>query len=97
MILGSSCSSGASRQTNWTLHIPDLDTGPPYQPPSLPTGPVPVSRVLQLSDLHLQLNYRSDLNMQPRPQVSLSLQCGVCSGLQVSHLLSVLPSLHLPQ
>ena len=55
--IGSSCSSGASRQTNWRLDIADLDNVPPYQPPALPSSPVPMSRVLHLSDLHLQLNY----------------------------------------
>lgn len=39
------------------LDIPDLDNVRPYQPPALPSSPVPVSRVLHLSDLHLQLNY----------------------------------------
>ena len=55
--IGSSCSSGASRETNWRLDIADIDNVPAYQPPVLPSSPVPVSRVLQLSDLHLQLNY----------------------------------------
>ena len=56
MVLGPGCSQGASRPTDWTLDIPELDNVPPLAPPPLPS-PGPVTRILQLSDLHVQANY----------------------------------------
>ena len=55
-MLGSGCSQGASRPTDWALDIPDLDNVPPYAPPPAPSDG-PVTRILQLSDLHIQANY----------------------------------------
>ena len=56
MVLGSGCSQGASRPTDWSLDIPELDKVPPYTPPPAPSSG-PVTRILQLSDLHIQANY----------------------------------------
>ena len=56
LVLGSRCSQGASRPTDWALDIPDLDNVPPYAPPPAPSDG-PVTRILQLSDLHIQANY----------------------------------------
>ena len=56
LVLGSGCSQGASRPTDWALDIPDLDNVPPYAPPPAPSDG-PVTRILQLSDLHIQANY----------------------------------------
>ena len=56
-MLGPSCSEGASRKTDWKLDIPDLDNVPPYSPPIPPLNVKNFSKILHLSDLHVQKNY----------------------------------------
>ena len=56
MVLGPGCGQGASRPLDWALDIPELDVVPPYKPPPAPSDG-PVTRILQLSDLHIQANY----------------------------------------
>ena len=56
MVLGPSCAQGSSR-FDWSLDIPDLDNIPPYKPPKVPTNLEKVSKVLQISDPHIQVNY----------------------------------------
>ena len=56
MVLGPGCGQGASRPLDWALDIPELDVVPPYKPPPAPSDG-PVTRILQLSDLHIQTNY----------------------------------------
>ena len=59
MLLGDSCSQDASQATDWTLDLPELDLTPPYNPPAPPAWDTVThkTKVLHLSDLHVQLNY----------------------------------------
>ena len=59
MLLGDSCSQDASQATDWTLDLPELDLTPPYNPPATPAWDTVThkTKVLHLSDLHVQLNY----------------------------------------
>jgi len=59
MLLGSSCSRGASHVTNWTLNLPTLNLPPPSPPHTTPAwdSVKKKTKVLHISDLHVQLNY----------------------------------------
>merc|ERR1719347_516960 len=56
MLLGPTCSSGASRNTSWSLDIKELDKDPGTCDVEEPDN-VETYQVLHLSDLHVQVNY----------------------------------------
>ena len=80
-MLGPSCSEGASRKTDWKLDIPDLDNVPPYSPPIPPLNVKNFSKILHLSDLHVQKNYtignvlKNFYLLGQTPQYLLPLAC----------------------
>lgn len=56
LVLGPSCSQGSS-DPDWSLDIPDLDNVPAYNPPQVPDYIANVTKILHLSDVHVQMNY----------------------------------------